>query len=233
LKPKPKNPTRIYLASSLLPLKKSLEGLAPSDMELELHFLSSSLIAQHVTNGASCDAVILADREWQEYLQKKQAGRFFSNRVLATNTLVLASLKSANDQENFSQVITKLEGPRQLIIADPSFVPLGRYSEQALRFFRLWDRVQGKLLTAQSAHDARIMLEKNIAPFAILFQSEITPRGLIKRVAKIPSSAHKPVNYIFLACDHSAEAKALERMLFSREFKNELLKYNFGLPHEP
>ena len=230
LKPKPKTPTRLYLASSLLPLKNSLEALAPRELELELLFLSSSMIAQQVANGAPCDALILADREWQEYLIKKHAG-FSSTKILATNTLVLAGLKP--EKKSFAQIINNLQGPRQLIIADPAFVPLGRYSEQALRSSGLWEQVQGKFLSAHSAHNARVLLTQGVAPYALLFRSDIRAQGPLYQIATLDARLHKPVNYIFMACKSTMQSEALETMLFSPEFKAELIKHNFGLPHEP
>ena len=232
LKPKAKTSARLYLASSLVPLKHSLETLAPRGLDLELLFLSSSLIAQQVANGALCDALILADREWEDYLLKKQANRFSDSRILATNTLVLAGLKPPSESTSFLQIIKNLSGPRQLIIADPNFVPLGRYSEQALKTLGVWEALQGKYLAAHSAHNARVLLEQGVAPYAILFHSDTNTQGPLYQVATLDSSLHKPVNYVFLACKPSMQAEALKKMLFSAEFKAELLKHNFGLPHE-
>jgi molybdate transport system substrate-binding protein len=232
LKSKAKTPTKLFLASSLLPLKKSLETLAPSEWDLELVFLSSSLIAQQAANGVACDGLILADQQWLDYLMRKQPDRFTYPRVMATNKLVLAAAKPLRNN-NFINIIKSLKGPRQLIIGDPGFVPLGRYSEQALRSMNLWDSVKDKLLTAHSAHNARVLLEKSMAPYAILFQSDISALGPLYQIAEIDTNLHKPVQYFYLSCQKSAQADAVKSFLFSAEFQGELAKLNFGLPHGP
>ncbi len=130
-------------------------------------------------------------------------------------------------------MINNLKGERQLIIADPDYVPLGRYSQQALKTLGLWDRVQGKFISAHSAHNARLLLEQGLAPYAILFKSDINANSPIYAVAALEPSLHKPVNYVFLASKLSAQAEILENMLLSPEFKAELIKHNFGLAHEP
>src|SRR5690606_31687012 len=115
-------PAILYLASSLLPLKSSIETL--SQVPIELKFLSSSAIAQQVSQGAPCDGVVLADDEWQQFLSDKNLVGS-EVKIIATNSLVLAGRTKLKNSLLTLQSLA-LSG-QKIILADPNYVPLGRY----------------------------------------------------------------------------------------------------------
>jgi len=228
LRPSPKkNTARVYLASSLLPLKNYIEKLAPKNLALDLQFLSSSMIAQQVSQGAPWDALILADQEWLNYLEKKLEQKF-QPKTFATNTLVLASLKP--ETKNINIILNNLKS--KLALADPEYVPLGRYSKQALEYLKLYKNLDSKIIFGSSAYNTRVLLERGAASYAVLFLSDTSKTGPIYLVSNFDRDTYDEINYIFISNKNSKIICELELLLFSPELRTELIKYNFGLPHE-
>lgn len=220
---------RVYLASSLIILKDTLES---QDKNLDLHFLSSSMIAQQVISGSPCDAMILADNQWQDYLERKLEHKF-TKRIFATNSLVLAGynlpkITNLDYLKNLSKNLSKNPG-NKLIIADPDYVPLGRYSKQALLNLGLWDELKHKLILATSAHHARVLLEQKAGEYALLFKTDIRDRIIL--LTMISPKYYDQVEYSYLACKNSRDT-TLKNLFFSSALRSALLKYNFGIAHE-
>ncbi|HXW59978.1 MAG TPA: molybdate ABC transporter substrate-binding protein [Myxococcota bacterium] len=192
----------LYLAGSLLPLKDAL--LKASSNPLNLNFQSSSVIAQQIVAGAPCDAAIVADEAFKEYLIKKEAV-LDQGRIVAYNALIVASQKKPASFKNAAEFFTEL-GERKLIIADPAFVPLGSYSKEALINLGVYRRLQKNLVMAHSAQNAAMLLNSGIAPYAILYASDVSEN--IHRVLAIDLKLHKPIVYPFLRCKIANKDKA-------------------------
>lgn len=106
---------RLYLASSLMPLADDIERMAKDKLPIDLIFLSSSVIAKQIEQGAPCEAAILADDRWRDHLL---ASGFVTDqvRVVASNTLVLAGLAKAERPQD--QIGSALSSPRSGIDLD-------------------------------------------------------------------------------------------------------------------
>lgn len=215
-------PTTLYMASSLMPLKNELEKNYPS---LNLIFESSAVIARQIKEGAPCDAVIVADERWRNYLNAHNAVED-GHEIFAYNSLVVYSNQAQSIKEA-SEFF--LKSPQALIIADPEVVPLGFYTKQALRTWLDYEKVKKDLIFAHSAQHAQMLLLKRVAPFAILYKTnnllELYP------LFELDKKLHDPIYYSFLRC-HSGDktrTDALYKLIFSNAFKDVLVKKGFGL----
>jgi molybdate transport system substrate-binding protein len=215
-------PAILYLASSLLPLKSSIEALAQKPLHLE--FLSSAAIAQKISQGALCDGVVLADEEWQKFLADKNLVNP-ERKIIATNSLVLASKKKVT-----SGLLSLLHSSQKIIIADPAYVPLGRYTQMALEKLDLFDKLKTRFVLAHSAQMALILLKQDAAALAFLYQSDVDKREVFS-VANIDKNLHVQIIYPFLVCRNAQREhqKDIENILLSTAFNEALRKYGFGV----
>lgn len=218
----------LYLASSLVPLKEHLEKNAPKGLIIDLIFESSSLIAQHIAAGAPCDAVIVADERWHKFLLQKNLVEDEA-RIVAHNALVIASLTQTNKTVSVTEFFASLKS-QKLIIADPAFVPLGNYSQEALSALGIFTHLKGQFVMAHSAQNALTLLKQGLAPFAVLYASDTHTPG-VHRLVEIEHSLHKPISYPFLVCKRANRefSRALAAFIFSPASFAVLKKAGFGI----
>ncbi len=220
-------PAILYLASSLLPLKSSIETLAKKPLDLK--FLSSSAIAQQLSQGAPCDGVVVADEEWQNFLNEK---KFVDAKitVIATNSLVLASKQP---QEKTFELSSLAQLSEKIILADPAYVPLGKYTEASLRKLGLFEKLKNHFILTHSAQMAVMLLKEGAASWAFLYQSDVDNQQIFK-IVSIDKSMHEKIIYPFMVCVEGKEEyrKDIEKILLSTEFKSALKERGFGVPDE-
>ncbi len=224
-------PAILYLASSLLPLAPAIEKAAKNS-PLQLKFLSSAAIALQVSEGAPCDALVLADRLWQKHLLEKKLIEE-KTRILITNELVLASTKEAKKEifvKTFSwHQMIEAYSDQKLILADPNYVPLGRYSKIALENARLTPMITTAIM-AHSAQMALLLLKQKAASWAILYRSDIDHHNIVE-LALIKEFFNEAIEYPFVICRHAQEKhrQLIEKILLSDDFKMALRRHNFGV----
>lgn len=225
---KHKEKSVLYLASSLAPLADDIKGFARKSLvSVDLIFLSSSAITKHIEYGARCDVAILADDRYSDHLVHQ--GLMIRYRdLMATNSLVIAGGPGAIHASGLREAFGMMSRANKVILADPKFVPLGRYSEEALRNVDLFEVLKDRFIFAHSARHARILLEHNPHAMAILFNTDARGRR-IKAIAEIDPGLHKPVRYPFLVCkDASKEAvEGIKRLFFSDGFQRSLRAQGF------
>lgn len=217
--------TKIYLASSLIPLEHEIKKLALNSIDMV--FLSSSAIAKQIEQGAPCDIAILADKKWRDYLVHK--GLVNADTLnIATNSLVLASLVRINAQGNVKEVLDALSPREKLIIADPDFVPLGAYTKEALEELGVYKKLSSQLVRAHSARSASLLLKQRAASLAIIYRSDALGEG-IKIVGEIARRHHRPIQYPLVVCKGARRhiASGLRRMIISDDFRKILLAKGF------
>jgi molybdate transport system substrate-binding protein len=214
-KPSASSRPKLYLASSLAPLHDMIQDLV--DEPLDLVFLSSSAIAKQIERGAPCELAILADELWRDYLIEKNLVTKVDD-ALMTNSLVLASIDIK--KEEAASFFARMPSQERLIIADPDFVPLGRYTREALQAFGAYEKLLPSLVRASSARQATIMLTERAARYAMLYRSDAVDAHL-NVVSTLAKTSHRPIRYPLIACK-SARTNLLPHLtnaLLSERFK--------------
>lgn len=220
--------TRVYLASSLMPLAADLKLVAGDS--LDLIFLNSSAIAKQVLEGAPCDAIILADDKWKAKLLTEGLVQPEIKNI-ASNTLVVASNESHGTSEDLLSFFSGLAADDKIIIGDPLYVPLGAYTEEALEKIGVYKSLSNRFILAHSARAASVLLKEKAARFAILYESDAKAEKA-HVVAKIDPKLHRTIEYPFLSCKQAVNDKldALKSVVFSDAIRGSLREKGFGLP---
>lgn len=227
-------PAILYLASSLGPLVPYIQKAAKNST-LHIKVLSSSAIAQEVALGAPCDGLVLADRVWQSYLYDRKLIDPTA-KIVATNALVLAT--TVEESNNFItgpswQQLLARHSDRKLILADPEYVPLGRYSKMALKRAGMTKRIENAVI-AHSAQMALVLLKQKAASLAILYQSDVDNKEIVA-LAPLKDSLTEKIAYPYVLCTQAKEEhrRLLDGILLSAEFREHLKRSHFGvLPHD-
>lgn len=182
----------VFAAASLKPALDAF--VADWPMPLAISYGGSGTMARQVAAGAPADVVILAARDWMEWL----AGEGVLDGApvnLATNRLILAAPPGAKPVELTEAALLARLGPEgRMAMGDPMSVPAGRYGQQALETLGLWAQLAPRALTAENVRAALAFVARGDVPLALVYRSDARGTG-VEVAATIPASAHAPIRY--------------------------------------
>jgi|SRR5579871_2581235 len=214
----------VFLASSFASVADDIKARLPKAATIIL--MNSSAIARQIEQGAPCDGAILADNSWNFWLSERNIAE--PAGVVAVNSLVLASATPMSSIKDLSFYLQHLKSQEKIIIADPDYVPLGRYTKEALSNLGLDQQLEAHFIKAHSARHASFMLKHKAAAFAIIYRSDALLDKL-QIVASIAPHLHRAVEYSLLVCNSakSDSKRALEAVVFSKDFRISLRRKGF------
>lgn len=195
-----KNSIVVFAAASTGPALNEFAAAVEKDFKLSANIAASSIIARQIINGASCDFVLLADSLWMDELQKAGKIDKQSREIILSNRLVVVTAKAnkmdpLTDFAALSALCTK-----NIALADPASVPAGRYAQQALKFYDIYDQITKKLLVAADVRQALLWAEQKYASCAVVYESDAVSSKKVKVIATFPAESHEPINYEFAKC---------------------------------
>lgn len=169
---------------------------------VRLNPASSGSLARQIAAGAPADLFLSASSEWSDWLLERGELRPGSVRELMRNRLVVvAGLEAAVPAIRFSPDYAFAASFRgKLSAGDPAHVPAGRYAAEALKTFG-WDRaLHDRLLPAQDARGALLMVELGQCDLGIVYATDAGLSRKIRIVATVPEAAHTPIVYTLGIC---------------------------------
>jgi len=107
---------------------------------------SGNLTAQ-IKNGAPYDLFFSADMEFPAKLYKTGFA-LNAPKIYALGSLIVCS-RSRPDIKNWRRLLS-LPSVNKIAIANPSLAPYGKAAEDALKYYKLWELVQPKLVLGES-----------------------------------------------------------------------------------
>jgi molybdate transport system substrate-binding protein len=118
-----------------------------------------------------------------------------TRRNLVQNTLVL--IVPADSQlglKTFSDLLKP--GVERVGIGNPKTVPAGEYAEQTLRYCKVWDGIQPRLVLAENVRQVLDYVVRAEVQAGIVYASDVlSTRGGVKVAATAPNESHKPILY--------------------------------------
>ncbi|WP_308915596.1 molybdate ABC transporter substrate-binding protein [Jannaschia sp. LMIT008] len=177
----------VFAAASL---KTVLDGWALPGTRLT--YAGSGTLARQIAHGAPADVVILAARDWMDWLIGQGAvGRA---HVVAGNVLVFAARAGGAPLPLTSDAVLDRLGDGRLAMGDPLSVPAGRYARQALVSLGLWDAVVDRLIVAENVRAALAYVARGDVPLGVVYRSDLGAG--VDAVAEVPPDAHDPIEYL-------------------------------------
>lgn len=120
---------------------------------------------------------------------------------------------------------------KKIAIGNPKTVPAGRYSEEVLRYFRLWDVIRDKLVFAENVRQVLDYVARNEVDAGLLYHTDALIRAEdVKIVVKASEESHKAVIYPIAVVKGTKHEKLSKGFIFavcSNEGKRILKKYGF------
>jgi molybdate transport system substrate-binding protein len=193
-------------------------------------FAASSVLAKQIEAGAPADLFLSADTEWMDYLDERHLMRPGTRQNLLGNELVLIAPAGSAVQLTLGpgvDLAAALAGGR-LATGDPDSVPVGRYAQEALMRFGVWEKIAPRLIRAENVRAALEYVARGEATLGIVYRTDALAEKRVRVVDAFPASSHAPIVYpVELTAHATAAAAAFEAFLESDAARQIFVRYGF------
>ncbi len=184
--------------------------------KVTVSYAASSALAKQIENGAPADLFIAADTEWMDYLAKRKLVNPATRFNLVKNYLVLiAPVNSAIQIKivpNFP--LAEKLGSGRLAMANPEYVPAGKYGRAALQTLGVWASVRNRIAPAENVRAALVLVSRGEAPLGIVYQTDALADGNVRIVAEFPVNTYPPIIYQAALTSNSTHPEAANLLVF-------------------
>jgi molybdate transport system substrate-binding protein len=237
-----KQVTQQLTISAAASLKDSLTEItqlynqANANITIRNNFASSGALQQQIENGAPVDVFFAAAAKQMNELEKKNLILLDTRRNLLSNRLVLIVPTNTGVPTNAEDVtsldsLTKLDDIKRIAIGDPRSVPVGQYTEQALKKSAVWEQVQSKLVLGNNVRQVLQFVESGNAQAGVVYATDAKTSNKVKIVQIINADLHEPILYpiaVLQKSENQAIAKAYVQFLTGTTAKLIFEKYGFS-----
>jgi molybdate transport system substrate-binding protein len=220
----------ISLKDSLEEIKILYQKKAPK-AQITYNFASSGSLQQQIEQGAPVDIFISAANKQMDTLESKNLLLSSSRHNLVTNQLVLITAKNEKNINKFSD-LTK-PTINKIALGEPKSVPAGKYGEEVLKFYKILDKINSKIVYAKDVRQVLTYVETENVNAGLVYITDAKPSEKVRIAAIAPKESHSPIVYPIAILKDSKNldtAKAFDQFLKSNQSKTIFKKYGFGTP---
>jgi molybdate transport system substrate-binding protein len=202
-------------------------------VDLQYNFGASGALAKQIDNGAPADIFISANVKWMKHLIDTKKVQKESVRNIAGNKLVIVGLK-AKSLSSLSEVT----GYPRIAMGSPGSVPVGEYTEQALRAAGLYEALvsQKRLILTKDVRQALLYADRGEADLAFVYQTDALLAKHAKKIFTVPAELHDPITFnMALTVEGKARegASAFFEFISSQEAMAIIGSYGFDVSIPP
>ena len=191
---------KVFAAASL---KDALEEVgkrysdAPNRPKVVSSFAASSALAKQIENGAPADIFISADEDWMDYVAQRKLIDPVTRVDLLGNRLVLIAPADSTVKADITKgfPLASLLGGGRLAVADPDYVPAGKYAKAALEYLEVWSQVEGKLARAENVRAALAFVSRGETPLGIVYATDAKADPKVRVIGEFPAGSHPRIVY--------------------------------------
>ncbi len=182
-------------------------------------YAGSHAVIRQLQLGAPADLVIVADRGWMDFAERRRLIDAASRVDLLGNRLVLIAPSTSTvdvQLEPGVDLVGALQGGR-LAVGQVQSVPAGKYAKAALLSLGAWASVRDRLAPAANVRAALAMVARGEAPLGIVYWTDAKAEPAVRVVATFPADSHPPIVYpaAVVAASRSQAARQLFEFLKS------------------
>ena len=222
--------------SAAISLRNAFEDIATiyqrrnPGTKLLFNFGASGDLARQIEAGAPIDVFASAAQKDMDDIDRKGLVASNSRKNFAGNVLVLIKPVNSNIPINSLEDLLRREVGK-IAIGGPQTVPAGRYAEEALRHFNLWEGLKEKLIFAENVRQVLDYVARDEVDAGLVYSTDATVRSKeVKVVVKLPESSHQPVVYpigVIKGTKEESLSRAFVDLVLSAEGQRILNKYGF------
>jgi molybdate transport system substrate-binding protein len=227
---------REITVSAAISLKNAFEDIGRifqdrnPGVRLLFNFGASGDLARQIEVGAPVDVFASAAQKDMDDLDQKNMIIKGTRKDFTGNSLVLIiPTKSAIPLTSFNDF--RRGEIQKIAIGNPKTVPAGRYAEDALRYFNLWEGMKDKLIFAENVRQVLDYVAREEVDAGIVYSSDVLVRAKEVRIAaEAPEQSHRRVVYpiaVVKGSKQEAVAREFIAAVISRQGEQILERYGF------
>ncbi|NTW67762.1 MAG: molybdate ABC transporter substrate-binding protein [Nitrospirae bacterium] len=221
--------------SAALSLKGAFEEIAalyqakhPGE-RVQFNFAASGVLQRQIEGGAPVDLFASASSREMDELERKGLLAIGKRMAFARNGIVLITpsirRSAAEDFRDLQSVKV-----RRIAIGNPATVPAGKYAEEVLRAFNVWEAVREKLVFAENVRQVLDYAARGEVDAGMVFFTDAMGVPGIQVVASAPQKSHTPAVYyasVVAGAKNSERGQAFIDVLLSPEGREVMKRRGF------
>ncbi|MFH1245924.1 MAG: molybdate ABC transporter substrate-binding protein [Candidatus Omnitrophota bacterium] len=223
----------VAVAANLTPVMNELKSAFEKESRGKLNIVtgSSGKLTEQIKNGAPFDVFLSADTEYPEILYQEGL-TIDSPKVYVYGVLVLWTTR-IND---LSDGIAVLNEPviKKIALADPRVAPYGREAVNVLKYYKLYQGVNKKLVYGESIPQVNDFIVSGSADIGFTSKSTVFTPNLREKGdwVEIPAESYGRIAQAVVILKHARDsdiqtAKRFYNFLFSPRAKDIFKKYGY------
>src|ERR1700747_377019 len=192
-------PVRDLTVSAAISLRDALEETSRlysvDHPAVTVHFNlgSSGTLQRQIEQGAPVDIFISASTKEMDALQSQGLLLLGTRKDLVKNSVVLI-VPEGNKAISGFQDLTK-PAVKTVAIGEPQTVPAGKYAQEVLTHFGIYDQLKPKLVLQKDVRQVLTYIETGNADAGIVYATDAKISKKVTVVATAPADSHSPVVY--------------------------------------
>lgn len=166
---------------------------------------ASGSFFEQINNGAPFDLFFSADIDYPKKLQ--DANKTLTNVTqYATGHLVLWSRTLDPTREQMNTLLDP--AIKKIAIANPAHAPYGKRAEEALRYYKLYDKIKEKLVIGENIAQTAQYAQSGAADVGIIALSLALSPSMKQTGGKywlIPATSHQPLQQGYVLLTHAKD----------------------------
>ncbi len=227
-------PSDEITVSAAISLKDALDEISrPYTSEhagADVHFNlgGSGTLQRQIEQGAPVDIFISASPKEMDSVQSQGLLLTDTRKNLVRNSVVLIVPAGSTSISSF-QGLTRA-AVKTVAVGEPQTVPAGKYAQEVLTHFGVYDQLKPKLVLAKDVRQVLSYVETGNADAGIVYATDAKISKKVAVVATAPEDSHSPVVYPCAVIKNSknpAGAKAFLEFLAGEKARTVFKKYGF------
>ena len=221
--------------SAAVSLKDVLDEIAQiyraqtPDTVIHFNLGASGTLQRQIEEGAPVDVFISASEDQMNSLESKGLLLSGTRRDLVRNTAVVLIVPKGKTGIASFQDLTRPE-VKHVAIGEPKTVPAGKYAQEVLTHFHLYEQLKPKFVLASDERQVLTYVSTGNVDAGIVYATDAQTSPEVSVVTTAPEDSHSPVIYpvaTLKSSKESAEAKRFLDFLAGEKAQSVFEKYGF------
>jgi molybdate transport system substrate-binding protein len=197
--------------------------------EIKITTAATGTLFQQITNGADFDIFMAADKEFPDKL-KEQGMTTGEVKTYAFGKLILWS--NSVDVTKGVKILLD-QSIKRIALANPKTAPYGDRAVECLKFYKIYDKVKGKIIYADNIAQAAQFTQTGNSEAGFLAMSLVTGPEMKGYCCQIDEKSYRPIEQAMVLIKKktgNTEAVKFMNFVLSQQCKSIFEKYGFKVP---
>ena len=201
------------------------------DIKTEVSYGSSGNFFAQIKQGAPYDIFFSADSSYPMRLEEEGLAVKELKRFYAVGRIVLWIPKTSTLDITKGLKIVLQQEFKKLAIANPRHAPYGRAAEETLRYYGLWDKVQGKLVFGENVSQTAQFVQTGAADAGIIALSTASSLKMANdgNYWIIPTETYSKLEQVYTVLQRGKDKSSVKAFLeYIQGEKGKEILFNYG-----